>query len=57
MPSIYLGKFWKSIEITLKNCEVEFKLKCTKFCVFSVAGNENIINDNNANDTSNDMFL
>ena len=33
----------------LINCKVELKLKWTKYCVFSVAGNENEVNNNNAN--------
>ena len=34
----------------LINCKVELKLKWTKYCVLSVAGNENDINNNdNAN--------
>ena len=31
----------------LINCNVELKLKCTKYCVLSAAGNGNVINDNN----------
>ena len=33
----------------LNNCKVELKLKWTKYCVLSAAGNENV-NNNNAND-------
>ena len=33
----------------LINCRVELKLKWTKYCVLSVAGNENNIINNNAN--------
>ena len=28
----------------LINCKVEFKLKCTKYCVLSATGNDNSIN-------------
>ena len=34
----------------LNNCKVELKLKWTKYCVLSAAGNENVNNNNNAND-------
>ena len=49
--------------MSLVNCKVELKLKWSKYCVFSIAGNENNINeDANANDqllskTQNYMFL
>ena len=38
----------------LINCKVELKLKWTKYCVLSVAGNEN---DNNNNDNANNVIL
>ena len=42
----------------LINCILELKLKWTKYCVLSVANNENKINeDANANKTQNYMFL
>ena len=32
------------------NCKIEIKIKCTKYCVLSVAGNESDVNNNdNAN--------
>ena len=46
----YLSKFWRSLKIPLINCKVEFKLRWTRCCALSVAGNENNINeDANAN--------
>ena len=47
----------------LINCKVELKLKWTKYCVLSVAGNENDNNNDNANNVillskaQNYMFL
>ena len=47
----YLSNSWRLLEMPLINCKVELKLKWTKYCVLSAAGNENVINDNNnAND-------
>ena len=49
MPLKHLSNFWISLEMPLINCKVELKLKWTKYCVFSGAGNENeISNDDNA---------
>ena len=45
----YLNNFWRLLEMILNNCKVELKLKWTKYCVSSAAGNENV-NNNNAND-------
>ena len=45
----YLNNFWRLIEMILNNYKVELKLKWTKYCVLSAAGNENV-NNNNAND-------
>ena len=50
-PLKYLNNFWRSLEMPLINCKVELKLKWTKYCVLSVAGNESGINNiDNAND-------
>ena len=54
MPLKYLYKYlYLYFEITRKpliNCKVELKLKWTKYCVLSAAGNENPVdNDNNHN--------
>ena len=43
-----LSNFRRSLEIPLINCKVELKLKWTRYCVLSAAGNENAINDDNA---------
>ena len=45
MPLEYLSNFWRSLEIPLINCKVELKRKWTEYCVLSVAGKENNIND------------
>ena len=45
VPLEYLSNFWRSLEIPLINCKVELKRKWTKYCVLSVAGKENNIND------------
>ena len=50
MPLKCLSNFWRSLEILLINCKLELKLKWTKYCVLSAAGNKNNINeDANAN--------
>ena len=41
VPLKYLSNFWRLHEIPLINCKVELKLKWTKYCVLSAAGNEN----------------
>ena len=51
----YLNNFWRLLEMILNNCKVELKLKWTKYCVLSAAGNENVNNNNNNN--ANDIFL
>ena len=37
VPLKCLIKFWRSLEMSLINSEVELKLKWTKYCVLSVA--------------------
>ena len=50
VPLIYRINFWRSLKMPFIHCRVELKLKWTKYCVLSVAGNENNINeDGNAN--------
>ena len=48
MPLKYLSNFWISLEIPLINCKVEVKLRWTKYCVLSLAGTDNPI-DNDIN--------
>ena len=51
----YLSNFWRSLEMPLINCKVELKLRWTKYCVQSAAGNDdlnNIDNDSNGNNIS-----
>ena len=63
VPLKYLSNFWRSVETTLINCKVELKLKWTKYCVLSAAGNDNVNNNDSDNiiftvkDTQNQMFL
>ena len=64
VPLKYLSNFWSSVETTLINCKVELKLKWTKYCVLSAAGNDNVNNNNDSDniiftvkDTQNQMFL
>ena len=45
----YLSNFWRSLEMSLINCKVEFKLKWTKYCVLSAAGNDNDSDNDNDN--------
>ena len=47
VPLKYLSNFWRSLEMPLINCKVELKLKWKKYCILSVAGTENDVNDNN----------
>ena len=49
VPLKYLSNFWRSLKIPLLNCKVELKLRWTKYCVFSVAGTDNV----NGNDYDN----
>ena len=49
VPLKYLSNFWRSLKIRLLNCKVELKLGWTKYCVFSVAGTDNV----NGNDYDN----
>ena len=46
VPLKFLINFWRSLEIPLINCEIELKLKWTKYCVFSSGGTENDVNEN-----------
>ena len=63
VPLKYLSNFWRSVETPLINCKVELKLKWTKYCVLSAAGNDNVNNNDSDNiiftvkDTQNQMFL
>ena len=41
VPLKYLSNFWRSLEMSLINCKVELKLKWSKYCVLSAAGNDN----------------
>ena len=41
--------------MSLINCKVEIKIQCTKYCIFSRAGNENQI-DNDNNNANNIVF-
>ena len=50
VPLKYLSNFCRSLEMPLIKCKVELKLIWRKYCVLSVAGNENNLNKNaNAN--------
>ena len=50
----YLSNFWRSFEMQLINGKVELKLKWSKYCVLSAAGNEN---DINVNDNANNIIF
>ena len=47
-PLKYLSNFCRSLETPLINWKVELKVKWTKYCVLSAAGNDNG-NDNDDN--------
>ena len=52
VPLKYLSNFWRPYKMSLINCNVELKLKWTKYCILSAADNENHSdndNDDNAN--------
>ena len=51
MPSKYLTKFSRSLEMPLVNSKAELKLKWTKYCVLSAAGT------GKANPNSNNIFF
>ena len=42
LPLKYLSNFWRSLEMLLINCKVEW----TKYCVFSAGVTENVVNEN-----------
>ena len=44
-----LKYFWRSLEMPLINWKVELKLRWTKHCVLSVAGNDNVNGNNGDN--------
>ena len=46
VPLKYLSYFWRLIETLFINYKIELKLRWTKYCVLSVAGNKNNINVN-----------
>ena len=52
VPLKYFSNFWRSVEIPLINCKVELKIKWTKYCLLSAAGNDNV----NNNDSDNIFF-
>ena len=48
VPLKCLNNFWRSLDIPLKNCKAELKLKWTKYCVLAAAGADNAnVNSNN----------
>ena len=49
LSSKYLSNFWRSLEMSLTYLKVELKLKCTIYCVLSVACVDNINNINSDN--------
>ena len=51
LPLKYLSNFWKSLEIPLINCKVEFRLKWTNSCVLSAA-----VDNINGNDGDNNII-
>ena len=48
-PLKYLSNLWRSREMSLMNCKVELKLRCSKHCVLSVAGVDNANGNNDYN--------
>ena len=58
VPIKDLSNFWRSIEMALINCKVELKLRFTKHCILSAAGNDNDNgNDDNITFTIKDTKL
>ena len=50
VPLKYLNHLWRPLKMPFINCKVQLKIKWTKYCVLSVAGNKNDINiDGNTN--------
>ena len=41
VPLEYFSNSWRSLEMPLFNCKIELKLKWTKYCVLTVAGDDN----------------
>ena len=55
-PLKYLSNFRGSLEMLLINCKVELKLKWTKYCALSAAGNDNESDDDNDINANNIIF-
>ena len=53
VPLKYLSNFWIFLEIPFFNCNLELKLRWTKYCVLSVASTDNV---NGNNDDNNIIF-
>ena len=49
VPLKFFSNFWRSLEMPLINCKVELNLKWTKYCILSVAGNDNVNDNDNEN--------
>ena len=58
MPLKYLCNFWNSLDMPSINCNLELKLKWTKYCALSADGAENVSdNSNNISFTVKDTKL
>ena len=57
VPLKYLSNFWRSLEMPLINCKVEFKLKWSNYCVLSAAGADNVSDNVNDNVNCNNIIF
>ena len=57
VPLKYLSNFGRSLEMPLINCKEELKLKLTKYCVLSAAGNENHSDNDDDNNNANNIIF
>ena len=55
LPLKYLRSFWRSLNMSLVNYNVELKLKWTKHYILSAADNDNNINE--SADVNNIIFI
>ena len=57
VPLKYFSNFWSSLEMLWNNCKLELTLKCTKYCVLSAAGGDNVNGNVNNNANSNNIIF
>ena len=57
VPLKYFSNFWSSLEMRWNNCKLELTLYCTKYCVLSAAGADNVNGNVNNNANGNNIIF